>query len=521
MFLNRQQKKSTVRYRLWRSFWIFVSVISLLGVTAGSLPISAQAETKKPKIGKATSASRYITAEDWPEEPKVDAYSAVLMEVETGTVLYAKNPDTQMYPASITKIMTALLTLENCKLTDQMTFSEEAIKALPPNYVSMGAAVGEQMKVEDCVNALLIYSANDAANCLAVHQAGSIPAFVKLMNQRAKEAGAKKTHFNNPSGLHEENHYTTAYDMCRILRACAKLDTFNEIAGRRTYTIPRTNKNPERVYYAKHKMLFPTHSAYYPYVVSGKTGYTDEAGNTLVTYAEKDGLKLVCCVMKCGQGITYKDTKTLFEYGFNNFHMADASGIDNRFTLTDVGIFGTEDVDSFSNFRIALKNQSPVVLPTGAGFSKIETKLEYLPEIEDNCFAEVEFQYEGMTVGTARLQFLGNSAGSGETFNFDTDEGAEVAEGSGEEETAGNGYAESSGEPTAAGENADALNGGNKLFFEDIWSQTKTVDIRVAAAIAVVAAVIIAVIVTAIIKKKDDRIRYDTKRRRRRRRRRR
>lgn len=518
MFRDRQQKKNTIRYQLWRIFLVFISVISLLGVTAGSLSISVRAETKKPKIGKATSASKYITAKDWPKGPKVESYSAVLMEAETGTVLYAKNPDTQMYPASITKVMTALLTLENCKLSDQMTFSEEAVKALPPNYVSMGASAGEQMSVEDCLNALLLDSANDAANCLAAHQSGTIADFVPLMNQRAKEAGAKKTHFNNPSGLHDENHYTTAYDMCAIMRACAALDKFNEIAGKRTYTIPKTNKHQERILYAKHKMIFPTHSAYYQYVVSGKTGYTDEASNTLVTYAEKDGLKLVCCVMKCGKGITYKDTKTLFEYGFNNFHVVDASGIDDRFTLTDAGIFTTEDADSFSSFRIALKDQSPVVLPMGAGFSRIDTKLEYLPEVEDNCFAKVAFQYEGMTVGAARLQLLSNSVESDQTFDFDAHE--QIA-------ASGNGETQES-DKTISGEVPDKtigtdnslLSENGKAFLNDIWNRTRTVDIRMVAGAAAVLAAVIIIAVIVIIKKKDDRIRYDRKRRRRRRRRR-
>lgn len=511
MIWNR--KNTGLRHRLGRSFLVLVSIIGFLTAIAGSLSISVQAETKKPKIGKATSASAYITAEDWPKGPKVEAYSAVLMEAETGTVLYAKNPDTQLYPASITKIMTALLSLENCNLTDQMTFSEEAVKALPPNYVSMGASAGEQMSVEDCLNALLIDSANDAANCLAVHQSGNIADFVKLMNQRAKEAGAQKTHFNNPSGLHEENHYTTAYDMCAILRACVKLDAFNEIAGKRTHTIPKTNKHDERLFYAKHKMLFPTHSAYYPYVVSGKTGYTDEAQNTLVTYAEKDGLKLVCCVMKCGQGITYKDTRTLFEFGFNNFHVADASGIDDRFTLKDAGIFATEDADAFSSFRIVLKNQTPIVLPTGAGFSKIETKLEYLPEIEDNCFAEVEFLYEGMTVGTARLQLQDNSAATETKFDFDAhkeNSGTDRADVSDAQKQNEEESGEVSDKDTSRPDSSGTL-------LDDIWSQTRTVDIRIVAGIAVAVILLIAGIVIIIVRKNDDRIRYDKGRRRRRR----
>lgn len=465
----------------------------------------AKAETKKAEkksqkeqkveIGKKTKASAYIKAKDWPKGPSVEAEGAVLMEAETGTVLYAKNPDTQLYPASITKIMTALLTLEDSKLTDTVVYEGEALTPLPRNYVELTVSPGEKMSVEDSLCALLMMSANNVANALAVHDSGTIADFAEKMNERAVQAGAKNTHFNNPSGLHEKNHYTTPYDMCRIMRECIQYDEFKEIAGSRVHTLAKTKTlktKEQRTIYALHRMLFSTRSEYYEYCVCGKTGYTDQARNTLVTYAEKDGLKLVCCVMGCGGGVSYSDTEALFEYGFDNFSVADASDSEERFTLKDAGIFASEDMVSVASFNIEIPEESLVVLPTGVGLNKVDTEIKYLTDAEDGCFAEVDYKYQGMVVGSARLKMGSKTMDSTESFDFDS-------------------HAETEPGTDAENDNEDAKM--NKL--EDIWSRTKNIDVRIiiGIAIAVVLIVIICIIVT--IRKKDNRIHFNKKHRRR------
>lgn len=477
--------------RYIRKFMVICCMVCLFGGLTGQQMLTVCASGgEKAEIGKKTSASAYIKAKDWPKGPAVESVSAVLMEVNTGTVLYAKNPDTQLYPASITKIMTALLTLEHSKLTDTVVYEGEAINALPPGYVSINAVEGEEMSVEECLRALLMYSANDVANALAVHDAGTIADFAVKMNERAEQAGAKNTHFNNPSGLHESNHYTTAYDMCCIMRECIQYDAFNEIAGDRLYTLKANNKRKEDfTFAAKHHMVFPTSPDYYEYCVSGKTGYTSEAGNTLITYAEKDGMKLVCCVMKAGSGVAYTDTKALFNYGFDNFSVIDVSGEEERFTLKDAGIFASKDMASDASFNISIPEECYVVLPSGVGLNKVDTDIRYLKDAQDGCFAEIDYKYEDMLVGSARLKMSSTESAGEEHFDF----------------------ASHAGEETESAVNSETDNG-----LKDIWNQTKNIDVRIV--ITVIAVVVFAAAAGIIIavRRKDDRIRFDRKRKRRR-----
>ena len=503
-----------------RKLAVFCCCICLVGQLAGAPVLTAQASGKKTEteteakteksskdsktktddkkeqkveIGKKTKASAYIKAKDWPKAPSIEAGAAVLMEAETGTVLYAKNPDTQLYPASITKIMTALLTLEDSKLTDKVVYEGEALRELPPNYTALTVTPGEKMTVEDCLNGLIIKSFNNVANALAVHDAGSIAAFAEKMNERAVQAGAKNTHFNNPSGEHEKNHYTTAYDMSMIMRECVQIDDFVKIAGSRVYTLQPTNKRKESLdIYALDKMLFPTSEHYYEYYVCGKTGYTDQARNTLVSYAEKDDMKLICVVMQCGKGVQYKDTEALFEYGFDNFRVADASETEERFTLKDAGILASENMESAASFNIEIPEGSLVVLPSGVSLNKIDTEIQYLTDAEDGCFAEVDYVYQDTVVGRARLKMSSTAADDSESFDFDSHAETESVE-------------------------STAQNGSDKEdTLSDIWSRTKNIDVRII--IGAAAAIVIVVILCIIrnVRKKDNRIHFNKKGRRRR-----
>lgn len=251
-------------------------------------------------------------------EPEIEAEGAVLMDGATGKVLYGKNQDQQFFPASITKVMTALLVLENCRLDDTVTFSSSATTNLESGAVSLDITEGDRLSVEQCLYGLMLKSANEIGNGLAEHVAGSVAGFAERMNAKARELGCGNTHFANPHGLNDATHKTTPQDMALIMRAALQNDTFRRITTTRSYEFPATKKAGARTITMGHKMLYPTDSRYYEGVIGGKTGYTSLAGNTLVTGAERNGVQLIVVVMKAKQ-THYTDTRALLDYGFANY----------------------------------------------------------------------------------------------------------------------------------------------------------------------------------------------------------
>lgn len=249
------------------------------------------------------------------KQPVVQAEGAVLMDAATGSLIYSKNADTKFYPASITKLMTALLVAEKCNLDDTVTFSKTAVTNLESGAVTLGLVEGDRLTVRQSLYGLLLKSANEVANGLAEHTAGSISAFAGMMNARAKELGCTNTNFVNPNGLNNANHYTTPHDMALIARAAFQNATVCQVASTLSYQIPATKKAAARTISLGHKMLYPNDSRYYQGVIGGKTGYTSLAGNTLVTCAERDGVRLIAVVMK-SRSTQYTDTASLLDYGF-------------------------------------------------------------------------------------------------------------------------------------------------------------------------------------------------------------
>jgi len=251
-------------------------------------------------------------------EPAVTSEGAVLMDGATGKVLYGKNQDTQFYPASITKVMTALIVLERCNLNDVVTFSASATTNLESGAVSLKIAEGDRLTVEQALYGLLLKSANEIGNGLAEHVGGSVSGFAELMNAKAADLGCRNTHFTNPHGLNDSAHKTTPYDMALIMRAALQNDTFRRIDTSLTYEFPATKNSGARTITMGHKMMYPSDSRYYQGIIGGKTGYTSLAGNTLVTGVERDGVRLIAVVMK-SKGTQYADTKALLDYGFANY----------------------------------------------------------------------------------------------------------------------------------------------------------------------------------------------------------
>lgn len=254
------------------------------------------------------------------------ANGIILIEENSGIVLYEKNSKEKMYPASTTKILTAILVLENCELSDIVTVSSSALEGIPYGYVTAGLYSGEQLTVEDLLYALLLKSANEVAVIFAEHVSGSVEEFSKLMNNKAKEIGCTNTHFVNPNGIHNENHYTTPYDLALIAQYCMKNETFKKIVSTEKYTLPKTNKyaHADRSFENTNALILHNSSYYYEFTTGIKTGYTSEAKNCLISSASKNDVNLISVVLGAGTTSNNKngrftDTKQLFEYGFENF----------------------------------------------------------------------------------------------------------------------------------------------------------------------------------------------------------
>lgn len=271
--------------------------------------------------------------------PSIEAESAVLMDAETGIVLYEKNSHIRQYPASITKIMTALLAQENCDMDEVITFSHNAVYTVERGSSNIGIDEKETLTMEDALYALLLASANEVANGIAEHVAGSVDAFADLMNEKAKELGCEDTHFVNPHGLPDDNHYTSAYDMALIARAFFSYDNLSSISGTAFYHINATATQQDEIDLGNHNKMLPGTNRgskyYYEGLVGGKTGYTDIARQTLVTCAERDGVRLICVVMKDESPSQYKDSAALYDYGFANYREISVWDVADGQKLTD------------------------------------------------------------------------------------------------------------------------------------------------------------------------------------------
>ena len=263
----------------------------------------------------------------WPQGQDTYAETAVLMEAETGAVLYAKGMNELRYPASITKIMTALLAIENCSMDEQVTFTEACLADQEPGSGNAGMKVGEILTMKQCLLVLMIKSANDVATQIAVHVGGSVAGFADLMNQRAQQLGCVNTHSVNASGMPDENHYTTAYDMALIFREAIKNELFREIISTLSVTIEPTNMNPEaRSYNTHHALLSPSAPEHYEGCFGGKTGNTDASRCTLVSGAERNGMTLIAVALRADAGEVCQDHIQMFDYGYNNFEKIQVSG---------------------------------------------------------------------------------------------------------------------------------------------------------------------------------------------------
>ncbi|MBR0351191.1 MAG: D-alanyl-D-alanine carboxypeptidase [Clostridia bacterium] len=322
--------------------------------------------------------------------PEIGCKAAYIAEPKTGKIIYEKNAHEKMYPASTTKILTALVVLEKCKPTDKAVVSKNAIDLVPDGYSIANLKAGEELTISDLLYALLIPSANEAANVLAEHVSGSIEAFAEACNNRAKELGCENLHFVNPNGIHNDNHYCTAYDLYLIAKECQKHDLFNEIVKTTSYTLPATNiytKN-DRVIKNTNYLIMPSYSRYYySYCTGIKTGTTTPAGECLVASCSHDNIDLISVVLggetnSKGLSERFYDTKQLFEFVYDNYQQKEIINKSSVITNIDVK-HATKDTASLD---VVVNTSISSIVPNDTQVEKIERTIN----LNDNIVAPIE-----------------------------------------------------------------------------------------------------------------------------------
>lgn len=396
---------------------VFCAVsIFLTGFSTSSITASATDMMEQAEIRKALPVQTNEIA-NWPDGPAIGAEGAILMEANTGTILYAKNIDERLYPASTTKILTCLIATEQADLNDIVTMSDEAVFSVPADGSKIWLDVGEQLTVDQALQAILIASANDASNGVAELIGGSLDGFADMMNKRAKELGCTNSHFVNSNGLYDDNHYTTAYDLAMIARAFFNNELLCKYSSTGKLHLAPTATQPDDIIEFSKNKLYAGGEYEYEYLVGSKTGYTDEARQTLVSCAEKNGMKLICVILKEETPYQYEDTVNLFNYGFANFHTINIAESDSEYVIDNANFFNTDnDIFGSSKPILSLNQEDYIVLPNTAELSDTTSAISY-DVTKENQIASINYTYEGVHVGSVSVD-LATEAVS--TYQFDS-----------------------------------------------------------------------------------------------------
>lgn len=334
--------------------------------------------------------------------------AALLVDMDSGRLLYGKNIDKRVFPASTTKIMTGILAIELGNLEEIVTASAEALAPITMYDSQMGLRVGEKLSLEQLVNALLIPSANDAANVIAVHIAGSMDAFVAIMNQKAKELGMNDTHFVNTCGMHDDNHYTTAKDLSTLAQYAMKNETFRNIVKKSTYIIPMTNKCPYDRVLSSTNLFLSSEFHNNPLCTGIKTGHTSKAGYCLVSSAQNEGINLLSVVMGCenedlqSKAYSYTNSKSLYDFGFNNY-------VNKTIAAPGDIIYNPEVYEAKEKNTVNLTVDTPInALVSKVDAEEIEAKFNLPEQISapitaGSVLGTVTYSYKGTLLGIANL----------------------------------------------------------------------------------------------------------------------
>lgn len=355
--------------------------------------IEAEKQAELEKKEKEDSYARPVETNgiaNWPQGPAVYADSAVVMDMDSGVVLFGKNMDAQHYPASITKLLTVLVALENAELTDTVKFTEDSISFLQYDDAHIGMKPGEEINLKDALHGVLLASANEVSYAVAesvgtTRFGGNFDTFIQKMNDRATELGCTNSHWVNPNGLHDDQHYTTAHDMALIASAVYQQEEFRKIMGTLEYKIGHTNiTQEERVFQQNHKMLWPENYYYYEHAKGGKTGYTDQAKTTLVTMADNGNMRLAAVVLYDYGVDAYTDTRSMLDYGFTHFSKGS--------------IKESETSDDIKQFNGA---NPYVILPENVTFSQLEKNIVLTDDALKS--GEITYSYGGWQVGKTEI----------------------------------------------------------------------------------------------------------------------
>ena len=345
---------------------------------------------------------------DWPSDTGIESEAGIVMDADSGAVLFGQNIHVQKAPASITKILTALVVIENSSLDDTITFSHDAVYNVEDGSGNKNAIEeGDTLSVRDCLYLLLMRSSNQAANALAEHVGGSRDGFVKMMNEKTAELGCENSHFANPSGLNDDTQLTSVYDMALIASAAYKNDMLLTISKDKSYRLPATKNNPDGVtIQPEHKLLITTDTEspnYYPYAVAGKTGYTSIAGQTLVTYAIKDDRRQIAVTMKSTQATHYQDTIALMDFGFLRFKNVNISENETAYTSGDQPVQIGDN--SYQPSDLSMDTLAVITLPKDASFADAEkTVVTDLPEdAPQGAVALLSYKYNDRKIGQVYL----------------------------------------------------------------------------------------------------------------------
>lgn len=393
------------KIKIWSALAMSVIVFVGSSLTASAAPRDYMAELEARK----TLPVQTNEIPGWPQGPAIGAQSAILMDADTGAILYAKGIDEKHYPASTTKIMTCLLAVENSDLDEMVTFSHEAVFSIEPGSSNIGMDEGQSITMNQALHGILILSANEVANAVGEHVAGDAQSFVDMMNAKAQELGCTNTHFMNAHGLHNEEHYTTARDLATIAREFFSHDVLANISGMTYCTFEATETQPDSFSLATKNMLVEGKEYEYEWLVGSKTGYTSQSRQTLVSCAKKDGMKLICVVFVEESPYQFTDTIALFDYGFENFQRVKISDHETGYTMTNTG-FLESGSDIFGNSKpfISLADDTYVIIPNSAAFTDLTSSLVYDTK-HAGAVAEVQYFYENNYVGETYVKVTGQS----------------------------------------------------------------------------------------------------------------
>lgn len=430
----------------------FISFLLAIFLFATSMELTVCAEPEQPtneekREERKTLPIQTNSIENWPQGPPIGAQSAILMEMNTHTILYAKNIYEKSYPASTTKILTCLLAMQNCTMDETVTFSHDAIYDVPSDGSKLGGVdTGDSITMEQALYCVLVQSANEVASAVGEHVAeklgltdsGQTPidAFSELMNKKSRELGCKGTHFANANGLYDDNHYTTAYDLALIGCEFFSNELLCKMSSTPSYHFKLNADDEDDTWITSKNQLYKGKPYEYSYLLGSKTGFVSQSRQTLVSAAEKNGMKLVCVIFTEETPYQFEDTIALFQYGFENFQRLSVADNETDYNVITDDLFDTgNDLFGDSTPLITMENDSYVILPNTAAFTDMVSSLNYEKQPNNNgVIATVNYTYSDVPVGSCKIIF---SKSEKNGFSFSSNNSIpDIAEITTEKETA-------------------------------------------------------------------------------------